>query len=423
MRFIFYYICVFIPLVGNAGKMQHYLRAEAYFKTRQYALACKYYELAMKKDSSLMILRNLSNCYLKLNDFNKAEKCLKTATKKDSLNYKIWEEYANVLKINEKHILAKNAYFKLSKLVPAKKAFYESKQAFCDSVSIWRQGKSTYTVQNITSINTEYSEISPTLNNDNLVFASNREGVIILPKAPENDLPYFDLYKCKIKSEGNLGEPMPLSEFINSIDHETSASFNKEGTSVYFTQCKNKTQIQGDSMNRPKLFKSEKTGSIWGKPHTFIFNDSAYAFSQPCIDNDEKMFFFASDIKGGYGGSDIYISLNIKDKWTDPINLGPIVNTPGNEIYPFYDSTGTLYFASDYHMGVGGFDIFRATQEKGDFVKVENLKYPINSPANDFGLFFDSKRNQGYFSSDRPGGKGREDIYFFKKEDDLQSKK
>jgi hypothetical protein len=206
---------------------------------------------------------------------------------------------------------------------------------------------------------------------------------------------------------------MAFSEFINSIHHEVAASFSTSGKHIYFAQTKNLDKIPKDSVNRPKLYRSEKNNGVWSKPETFIFNDSTYSFSQPCIDKEEKMFFFDSDIKGGFGGLDIYLSLNINDKWTDPINLGPIINSPGNEIYPFYDSTGTLFFSSDYHLGIGGYDIFRAIQENGDFVRIENLKSPINSSSNDFGVFYDPMKRVGYFASDRRGGKGKEDIYFF----------
>ncbi len=400
-------------LFCSAGGSKHFQRAEAYYDMKQYASAAKYYELALRKDTLAKALEKLANCYLILNEPGKAEFILKRSLVWDSTSINSYDSYASILKMNNKHEQAKNIYRKASSMFPLSSNYFNNKAFFCDTVIKWKSHQGTTKITNLTNINTPFCEISPTVSNGYLIYASNREDLIILPKSLEDDLPYYDLYKSKIIDSNLVSYPLPFSAYINSIFHETAASFSSDGKQIYFSQCKYQQNNDNDTVYRPKLYRSEKVNGLWNKPHTFIFNDSAYSFTHPCIDREGKMFFFSSDIKGGHGGYDLYISLNINEKWTDPINLGPLVNTPGNEIYPYYDSTGTLYFASDYHLGLGGFDIFKATQENGDFNKLENLKSPINSCANDFALYYDPKHKIGYFSSDRKGGKGREDIYLF----------
>ncbi len=122
------------------------------------------------------------------------------------------------------------------------------------------------------------------------------------------------------------------------------------------------------------------------------------------------LYFFASDREGGFGGWDLYLSYKEGTNWTKPINLGPAVNTPGDEITPYFDGLN-LYFASDYHLGFGGFDVFMAEQGEGRWLKSTNLGQPVNSSTDDYGMIMDSYRNFGYMVSNRSGGKGLEDIY------------
>ena len=128
-----------------------------------------------------------------------------------------------------------------------------------------------------------------------------------------------------------------------------------------------------------------------------------------------KYLYFASDMKGGFGGKDIWMVKKMKrDEWSEPINLGNQINTSGDELFPFIHADGSLYFASNGHVGMGGMDIYKAEFDtEGTLLSISNMKSPINSPLDDFGIIFEGKDERGYFSSNRSGGKGGDDIYQF----------
>jgi hypothetical protein len=167
------------------------------------------------------------------------------------------------------------------------------------------------------------------------------------------------------------------------------------------------------NIKQQKLYTAEVSEeNKWSNVTKLPFNNDSYSVSQPCLSKDGNTLYFVSDMEGGLGGTDIYVSYRYNNQWTYPINLGAPVNTTGNEMNPFTHGDGTLYFASDAHKGMGGLDIFEAIpNEKGNFSKVANLGYPINTEANDFGLILDDVKRVGFFTSDRKGGRGGNDIY------------
>jgi peptidoglycan-associated lipoprotein len=143
--------------------------------------------------------------------------------------------------------------------------------------------------------------------------------------------------------------------------------------------------------------------------------DSNTTLGHPTISEDETTLIFSSDLSGGYGGKDLWIVKQQKrGKWSDPVNLGPAVNTSNDEMFPFLHSDGTLYFASTGHIGMGGFDIFKSyLDENGNYSSITNLKYPVNTSGHDFGMIIEKSGERGYLTSDRKGGKGGDDIYQF----------
>ena len=210
----------------------------------------------------------------------------------------------------------------------------------------------------------------------------------------------------------SLGDYLETDDIINTKFDEGAVSLNERGNLMYF----NRAIMKKNEAHVPRVFSSIKKGGEWDIPEELSLPiDSNYMVIFPCLSPDEETLYFVSDMPGGYGDFDIWMSQFNKrsDVWADPVNLGPEVNTSGHEIAPFIHKDGTLFFASKGHVGMGGFDIFRATKRpSGQYGKVKNMKYPINSSFDDFGIIFSGKdAMNGFFTSNRKGGRGGDDIY------------
>jgi hypothetical protein len=266
-------------------------------------------------------------------------------------------------------------------------------------------------VENLELLNTEYSEISPAWFKDGLVFASNREQTIIERKSGALFMPTFDLYFAN----GDSIYPRKVSKFtskINSSHHECCATFTADFSTVYYTRT---YDFSGDGgKNTIKLFSARHDGENWNENLVFRFNDTLHSYAHPALEANGEIFFFASDRLGGFGGSDIYVCFKEGEVWSEPVNLGPGVNSKFNELYPYFHADSSLYFSSNRPEGLGGYDVFNAMEnEDGDYVVNTNLGTEINSPFDEYS-FFISRYGYGYFSSNRPGGKGAEDLFVVK---------
>ncbi|RYZ29341.1 MAG: flagellar motor protein MotB, partial [Sphingobacteriales bacterium] len=183
---------------------------------------------------------------------------------------------------------------------------------------------------------------------------------------------------------------------------------------------KGKYRESADGINKLKLYVAEEQKGSWGEAQELPFNNDDYSTGHPALSPNDKMLFFASDRPGGFGGTDLYVS-SLKDgKWSEPLNLGKDINTKGNEMFPFVDDRGNLYFSSDGHPGLGDLDIFYAQLTDQTAVKsVQNIGEPLNSSKDDFGIVTDGARMLGYLSSNRLRGGSDDDIYRFKREGSL----
>ncbi|RYC71678.1 carboxypeptidase regulatory-like domain-containing protein [Spirosoma sordidisoli] len=226
-----------------------------------------------------------------------------------------------------------------------------------------------------------------------------------------------------------ISEADRFSQTLNTKYHEGPASFTKDGSRVIFTRnnyTNGKYGQSSDRINKLKLYSSSHTNGYWSEAEELPFNSDEFSTGHPALAKDkngtpDQLLYFASDRPGGFGGSDIYVSRWNKDKWGEPVNLGPTINSKGNELFPFVDEKGNLYFSSDGHPGLGDLDMFYASliEEGTSATSIRNLGEPLNSPKDDFGIVTDGNRQRGYFSSNRKNGGADDDLYRFTREGSL----
>ena len=195
-----------------------------------------------------------------------------------------------------------------------------------------------------------------------------------------------------------------FSKSLNTRYHEGPATFYADGSRIIFTRNNfndGRSKKSAEGINKLKLYTAQQRDGAWTNVEELSFNNDDYSVGHPSLSRDGRTLYFASDMPGGAGGSDIYVTQQQNGKWAKPVSLGPTVNTKGNELFPFVDEIGNVYFASDGRRGLGGLDVFMATMSGTTPQAVEHLDAPINSPQDDFGLITDANRQSGYFSTNR----------------------
>lgn len=278
----------------------------------------------------------------------------------------------------------------------------------------------TSTVKNL-AINSKYSDFGPMYYNENeLVFASAADSSFFTTRRYKwNNEPYLDLYAAKINQESeDVRQAVKLSKKINTKYHEASVAFTPDNQTMYFTRNNYGKKLKRDKhgVNHLKIYMSQKVDGEWSDAVEVPFNSDDWSTGHPVLSPDGKKMYFVSDRPGSIGESDIFVVDILGDnQFSDPRNLGPEINTERREMFPFITDK-KLYFSSDGHVGLGGLDIYEAAyDEENGFSEVRNLGKPINSNRDDFSYIVNEESQHGYFSSNRKGGKGSDDIYSFQK--------
>lgn len=308
--------------------------------------------------------------------------------------------YNEFLKVNPESELALNG-IKGSELAPQ-----------------WKQNPSRYVVKRMEKFNSRRGEFCPMLFGDaydQLYFTSSRT-----PKGAGKDkeetisaitgLRNNDFFLVKKDEQGNWLAPIELEDEVNTEFDEGTPSFSKDGNTMYYTYCAQ----DPEGPHTSEIYVSTRSSAKWGKgTRASIVKDSVTALGHPSVSPDGKYLYYVSDAVGGFGGKDIFRSRLVGSDFGPMENLGPEINTPGDEMFPYVRDSVTLYFASNGHPGMGGLDLFKATQDSTGKWHVENLKAPINSMGDDFGITFEGKKEKGFFSSNRNDARGYDHLYSF----------
>jgi len=403
---------------------QDLARAKRFFDRTYYVEAITLYEELAYEKPSQEVIKNLADSYYYTNDLIKAQRYYRSLIKNydKDLDRDYYFKYAQTLK----------ATGNVEEATEALKIYY-AKSPNNEDISNFE--KDSKTLENVSAIgnrfeiknlaiNTPNSEFGAVKYNDSLVFA----GVKLKPglfdkKYKWDNATYLNLVSVPIK--GINSQDLITHYFSKELKtgmHESNAVFTKNGKTIYFTRNNSKNgskRKNNEKISNLQIFKAELVNGKWTNIVSLPFNSDNYSVEHPALSADEKTLYFASDMPGTLGSFDIF-SVNINQGAFDtPKNLGPIINTDKREQFPFVSRDNKLYFSSDGHLGYGSLDIFISDIKEKEYGKPVNVGMPVNSNLDDFSFYFDSDIKEGYFASNRKGGKGSDDIYQLKEIKDL----
>ncbi len=404
---------VLLTVITNALFCQIH-KGDKYVAKAQYLKAVSKYKSASNKKNLLTKQEayiKLASCYKNLNEYEKAETAYKNALAINSnVNADVFYNYGQVLKVNNKYEEAVEQFNNYIKLMP-NDANAKNALKFCKEINYYTRKPIEYKIKNLEKINSEKSEFSPFVQNNRLMFVAERVEFNFVDYNVNdfNGEPFLNMYASEMKGT-DVKKSKTLSKKINTDYHDGPACVSSDGKTLYFTRVVYKKKK--DFINYAKIFVATGSGRKWSDTKPFEFNSDNYSVGHPSLSNDGTLLFFTSDMPGGFGGKDIYLTKKVGDSWSKPINLGPDINTTGDEMFPSIRKDGILFFSSNGLPGFGGMDIYSAKTIDSKWILIRNEGLNLNSSFDDFSPTF-LNDSVGYFSSNRLGGKGRDDIYMY----------
>ena len=411
------------------------------FAGKQFEKALAAYKKGLKKIKNnpvetKRVTYQIAECYRIRGDFDKAERQYLRLEKK---NYQkdeplLYFQLGSISHLKGEYEKALDYYLKYQKREP-EDARIASRIEGVQKSKGWMDNPTNYEVENFKKINTKQDEWAPRWSNlekqNQMIFSSNREGSTGKGIDQWTGQSFSDIYKIdrpKGKTNDWVGEwtnaaLIDEEEALNSAVNEGEATGNRKGSEIYLTKC----PVDKKALKACYIYVSQKKGQSYGEPELVkLCEDSLVNCIHPTLSFDETTLYFASDMKGGYGGFDLYKATRAgkSGKFGNVENLGELINSQGNEVFPAMRGDSVLYFSSDGHPGMGGLDIFYSVLKDDKFQEPQNMMYPVNTCADEIGMIFydeeiiDPKSKapyleMGFFSSNRAGGRGGDDIYSF----------
>ncbi|MFT5984108.1 MAG: outer membrane protein OmpA-like peptidoglycan-associated protein [Ulvibacter sp.] len=418
-------LCIIVTS-STFAQLSKVKRARIYMEELNYMGAIELYNQILDKDDNPEAKINIAEAYRKVNDSENAEYWYGQVVQLADAEPIQKLYYGQMLQRNGKCDLAKEWYQAYVDAIPEDQRGQYLVQA-CDYEDELRtKNAGIYEIVHV-DFNSNLDDFSPAYYDDGLVFASERDkGVAIVRTTEWTGNPFNELFQVKRQKEGKepaeytYEKPEKYSKKLNSKFHDASVTYNKDQSKIYFTRnniMNGKVGKDDDGIIRLKVFSATIADDEWKDLEGLPFNSDEYSVAHPTLTTDGTKMYFSSDMPGGFGGMDLYMTTMDGGSWGPPINLGARINTEGNEIFPYFDShSKRLYFGSNGHVGLGGIDIYYMDDKGEDqFGEVTNMGYPLNTISDDFGIIFGEEGKEGYFTSDREGGVGRDDIYAFRK--------
>lgn len=404
-------LMLFAPLIGQVK------RGDKKFGRLSFAEAIKPYQRHLKKNpTDGHAIRQIAECYRRINDFENAEEWFAKAAKYRDTDPMTYYYYGQMLMNNNKWEQATPWFEKFLQKQPGDVLGTRMLES-CRNYKALLADSSGFDVH-ITNINTDQADFSPNILRDKVIFAtSRRKGDFMFGWKGH---PFLELFEAKYYGRPELGEPVPMKGKVNSKLHEAHVTFSQDGETMFFSRNNIENKKIGKSEEGVillKTFRADLVNGKWKELEGIPFNSEEYSVGHPALTADGKILYFVSNMPRGLGGTDIYrVTVDLENgNWGVPENLGPEINTSGNEMFPWVDKEGALYFSSNGWIGLGGLDLYRATNVLTSTMEVKNMGFPLNSARDDFALVYDERRGIGFFSSNRANGVGDDDIYSFEK--------
>ena len=407
---IIVYIGALSGLEAQHGKQQ---RADVLFSNFAFVKAADIYkELIEAQYNTTYAHRRLADCYLMLRDPEKAVLHYKQVIDRDHVANEVYYNYAVALRYlgdyegSEKWAKLYKKQGGDAKLVRALK---KDQSTYLPNQPIFRLKESNF--------NTPFSDFGAYKHGDLVYFVSSKERKGVPQKTYSwNEQPFLDMFTINLASSDSI--PRAVVGEINSKYHEGPMTISRDGKTMYFSRNNyfhNTKTKDKEGVNHLQIYKAENVNGVWTNIQDLPFNNDNYSVSHPALSPDGKTLYFASDMPGGYGKSDLYKVNILEDgSYSEVENLGPVINTEAEELFPFVNAEGNLFFSSDGHPGQGLLDIFGTLKnDQGVVVAVNNLKSPINSNRDDFSFFMAEDGLSGYIASNRKDNIGNDDIYEF----------
>ena len=396
--------------------------ADNAYANLQYTIAAAKYKKAYSKArlpaEKERILYRMAECYRLINDTKNAEITFGTLVRNgyDRRNPMVLLYYADAQRANEKYDEASENYALFTKAEP-KDQRGQNGVISCEQAKKWMQLPSRYDVVNEKKLNSIDDDFAPTFADANyrsIIFTSSREAATGKELDDWTGQNFSDLFTASIDQKGMWSEPVLLdvNNVINTKANEGASTMNSLFNRLYFTRCETEKSRESGC----QIWVSSRGEGRWTNPELIVLTkDTTLAIGHPAISTDELTLIFSCEKVGGFGGKDLWMSTrkSLKDTFGPAVNLGPEINTPGDEVFPSLSGDSVLYFSSNGHIGLGGLDIFKSSHNGSRWTKPQNLLPPINSSSDDFAIIFAPGEDRGYFSSNRKGGKGGDDIYSF----------
>ena len=413
-------LCIAFALISTSafGQTARQKRADRQFSNFSFVKAIDTYEKLI--DTSFnkhYAMRKLADAYIMLRQPERALPIYKQVVQQQNVPSEYFLYYAQTLRANGKYEESKDWMRKYKEAGNTEdsrvKRFFKN-----DDLASAIFNSSEKNTINKLGFNTKFNEFGAVALNESIVFSSSRdEGVSVKRLYAWDKQPLLDMYQVS-GEKGSVESTTKLEGDVNTIHHDGPATFNAAGTRMYFSRNNYhdaKKIVDAKGIMHVGIYSADLVDGKWTNVQATNLNNANYIVYHPSLSTDGQRLYFASDMPGGSGGTDIYMSaVNEDGSLGTPTNMGAIVNTEGNEGFPFIYEQETLYFSSDGHVGLGLMDVFAAVKdESGAIVNVINLGEPINSKKDDFGYYLIGDGFKGYLSSNRKGGAGGDDIYGF----------